>query len=579
LSFLQQSLTILLTSVGNEAIHGFGRDLRRRAPHWQLVGTDMRADAAGFALCDRHHVVPARSDSSYLARIVELCAAEKVDLLLPLSTRDQDYFSSEPVRRALGELPVVVSSAEAIARANTKIALFETVGQACGLLPAGQVVEDPGAAMDALRDLVAEHGAALLKQDDSTGGRGMLRVGRPDSDAAPVSGAEWLSLQGAESVLQQQQESGGGSWPRQAVAWLPGEEFSVDLLCDKGEVLAGVVRLRRASRGGLATDAETVPAPDVLAAASEVARIAELSYVNNVQLRRDAAGQPRLLEVNPRIPGTIGLTVQAGLNLPLAACCQALGESLSLPEPELGLRAFRHGEALYALRRFGSAASAGPPAVRSLLDFIVGDEPVFVLWDLDGTLVRLDVELREIARWKEQLQEQFGALGWSGGWSPLLPSLEGALALAGASLAAAAAEELCAQAYQRLDAWEAAAVRGVEPVTEVAELLTGLTRCEVHMALVSNNGPSAVAQGLACLDAHLNAIGAGTNGLSAVVSRGPEHAAKPAPAMLSEAVRLLERQHGEPSRIVCIGDSPGDLAAARALSAATCVPVDFLSFG
>ncbi len=45
------------------------------------------------------------------------------------------------------------------------------------------------------------------------------------------------------------------------------------------------------------------------------------------------------------------------------------------------------------------------------------------------------------------------------------------------------------------------------------------------------------------------------------------------------AVRLLERQHGEPSRIVCIGDSPGDLAAARALGAGASVPVDFLSLG
>jgi len=237
----------------------------------------------------------------------------------------------------------------------------------------------------------------------------------------------------------------------------------------------------------------------------------------------------------------------------------------------------RHGDALYVLRRFGSEASAGPPQGASLLDLIVGDEPVFVLWDLDGTLVRLDVAPREIALWKEQLQEHFGALGWSEGWSPLLPSLEGALALAAAALSPEEAQALYAETYQRLDAWEAAALRGVEVVPEVVELLTALTRCEVHMAVVSNNGPSAVAQGLAGLDAHLNAVGAGTSGLSAVVSLGPGHAAKPAAAMLSEAVRLLERQHGEPSRIVCIGDSPGDLVAARELSATAGLPVDFLS--
>jgi len=72
LSCLERPLTILLTSVGNEAVHGFARDLRRRAPQWALVGTDMREDAAGYALCDRSHVVPPRSDPGYLEVIQRL---------------------------------------------------------------------------------------------------------------------------------------------------------------------------------------------------------------------------------------------------------------------------------------------------------------------------------------------------------------------------------------------------------------------------------------------------------------------------------------------------------------------------
>jgi len=574
---LERPVTILLTSVGNEAVHGFARDLRRRAPTWQLVGTDMREDAPGYALCDRWHVVPPRSDPGYLDAILGLCAQESVDLLLPLSTRDQDYFSAAEVRAALGDLPVVISSAEAVARANTKIALFEAVGEASALLPAGQVVRDVAEALQALTALVGAHGAALLKEDASTGGRGMLRVGRPAADAAPVAGVEWLGLERARAQLETEARSGAGTWPRQAVAYLPGEEYSVDVLCERGDVLAGVVRLRFASRGGLATDAQTVDAPDVMAAAEQVVRATGLSYVNNVQFRRDAEGLPRLLEVNPRIPGTIGLTVQAGLNLPLAACCLALGERLELPEPELGLRASRHGEVLYTQRSFGPGAADAATSRGPLCERIVGDEPTFVLWDLDGTLVRLDVELHEIARWKEQLQEQFEPLGWSGGWSPLLPSLEAALDLATSSLAEAEAQALRADTYARLDEWEAAALGGASVITEVAELLTALSRSEVHMALVSNNGPSAVARGLAVLEAHLVATGAGTSGLSAVVPRAATLAAKPSADMLAEAVRQLEHQHGEPWRLVCIGDSPGDLAAARALSQANGLPVDFLA--
>jgi phosphoglycolate phosphatase-like HAD superfamily hydrolase len=337
-----------------------------------------------------------------------------------------------------------------------------------------------------------------------------------------------------------------------------------------------VVRLRLASRGGLATDSVVVDDADVMDAAHAVVRATGLSYVANVQFRRDASGAPRLLEVNPRIPGTIGLSVNAGLNLPLAAMCQALGEKLPLPEPQVGLRAIRHGDVLYTLHRFGAQPGAGHEHCGALPELIEGDEPTFVLWDLDGTLVRLQVGLDDIAVWKQSLQERFESFGWTGGWSPLLPSLEAALEQAAGQLSDQQAEELRQQCYLELDQWEAAALRGVSVVHEVVRLLTDLSRCELHMALVSNNGPMAVARGLSILDEHLSAIGAGTTGFSALLARGPGLRAKPCDDMFVESVRLLERQHGEASRIVCIGDAPGDLAAAAALHVSTGLPVDYL---
>ena len=579
-SCLQRPLTVLLTSVGNEALPGFGHDLRLRAPTWRLIGTDMRDDPTRTRRCDAFHRVPARSDPAYLPELLRICQLEQVDLLLPLSTRDQDFFSApstqEAIRSALGPVPVVVSDEDAVARANTKIALFECMGADSALLPPSRVVDGPDQALAALKELCAEHGAALLKADQGTGAQGMLRVGRPGADAAPAEDALWLSIERAQQELSAEQGAGSGLWPRQVVAYLPGAEYSVDVLCDAGEVLAGVVRLRLASRGGLATDSVVVADADVMEAARAVVRATRLSYVANVQFRRDASGAPRLLEVNPRIPGTIGLSVNGGLNLPLAAMCQALGEKLPLPEPSLGLRALRHGDVLYTLHRFGAQPGADHEHCGALPELIEGDEPTFVLWDLDGTLVRLQVGLDDISAWKQSLQERFEDFGWTGGWSPLLPSLEAALEQAADQLSDQQAEELRQQCYSDLDQWEEAALRGVLVADEVVRLLTDLSRCELHMALVSNNGPLAVGRGLSALDEHLSAIGAGTTGLSAVVARGPGLRAKPCEDMFVAALRLLERQHGEAARIVCVGDAPGDLDAAAALHRSIGLPVDFL---
>ena len=135
----------------------------------------------------------------------------------------------------------------------------------------------------------------------------------------------------------------GARWPQLANAYLPGDEYSVDVLCDEGRVLASVVRRRDAAVGGLATTAQVVDEPDVDAAAREVVEAVGLSHVANVQFRRDAEGAPRLLEINPRTPGTIGLSVAAGFNLPLAAFARALGGELELPPaPRYGLSCFRY---------------------------------------------------------------------------------------------------------------------------------------------------------------------------------------------------------------------------------------------
>lgn len=368
----ERRVVVMLTSVGNEAIHGFASDLRRRAPRWELVGTDMRADAAGLYVCDQAFTVPPAHSPEYLTAMAELCDRVGADVVLPLSTRDQDLFCRSEVRAALGDRPTVVSPPEKMNVANRKIALFEHLGASHPLLPDHRIVDSPADAVDALSELTARYGAALLKSDIGTGGEGILFVGEPPPDPTSTHGRIFRPLEAvraaAEGGLPALQpdlvmvapmaEQPPGAYPKLAVAHLPGAEYSVDLLSSDGNVLAGAVRLRRAAVGGLALVAETVDAPDVFEAGREVVQATGVSFVNNVQFRRDAAGAPRLIEMNPRIPGTVGLTVEAGLNLPLAAIALALGVHVPLPSPELGVNVMRYHGSVFTRRPAPPAAAA-----------------------------------------------------------------------------------------------------------------------------------------------------------------------------------------------------------------------------
>jgi carbamoyl-phosphate synthase large subunit len=134
--------------------------------------------------------------------------------------------------------------------------------------------------------------------------------------------------------------------PMHVAEYLPGREFSVDVLCRNGETLSTIVRDRLATVGGMATHAVVIDHPEAEKTARQVVELIGLSYVVNVQFRCDRHGVPRLMEVNPRIPGTIGLTVAAGVNMPYLAVKQALGEEFVPRQAVVGTEVIKYWNAL-----------------------------------------------------------------------------------------------------------------------------------------------------------------------------------------------------------------------------------------
>ena len=110
---------------------------------------------------------------------------------------------------------------------------------------------------------------------------------------------------------------------------LPGEEYSVDVIADaNGGIVAAVPRTRARVDSGVAIAGRTVRDPELEDTAAAVARAIGLVGVANVQLRRDRSGRAMLLEVNPRFPGALPLTIAAGVDIPSLVVDLFLGETL-----------------------------------------------------------------------------------------------------------------------------------------------------------------------------------------------------------------------------------------------------------
>jgi carbamoyl-phosphate synthase large subunit len=111
--------------------------------------------------------------------------------------------------------------------------------------------------------------------------------------------------------------------------YLPGEEYSVDVYVrGDGRVIAAVPRERMKTDSGIAVTARTVDVPEVIEAARRVAEEIGVRYVANVQFKRAADGIFKLLEVNPRFPGTLPLTIAAGVDMPKLMVDEVAGRKL-----------------------------------------------------------------------------------------------------------------------------------------------------------------------------------------------------------------------------------------------------------
>lgn len=340
-------LRCLCTSVGNDgfvAVHAalkafYGETIT-------IIGCDIRPDAYGLYLADKGYLVPERDSRDFSEKLMEILRREKCSVIYPLSTFDQEYFATH--RRFFEEnsIRVVVSDLGSVSTANDKLKLYELCRQVGIPVAAYVPLYEPSLLGNALEQLHYPKQPVVFKLSRSTAARGLAIIRKGGSIFESIHRSNGLPNMSAEELSNTLAQMGWSSGI--LCEYLPGDEYSVDVLSCKGEPLVSVVRKRYASSGGLALHAEVVDEPEVRRLAEAVVQELKLSYTSNIQVRKNSENVPCLMEVNPRIPGTIGLTVEAGVNMPAIALELVLGRTIpSRFSISYGVRIMRYWGGFY----------------------------------------------------------------------------------------------------------------------------------------------------------------------------------------------------------------------------------------
>lgn len=290
---------VLVTGAGGPAAIAAMKSLGAD-PSVELLAADMDPWAAGLYLVPpaARTLIPAGADPDFTSVLLARCQALGVDVVLPTVDAELRPLAQARPQYAAEGIDLLLAPGRALDVILDKLAL----AQRCAGVVRVPKTELFGPAVDpALLTY-----PVIVKPRTGSGSRGVITVG---------SAVELAALERSPTLLVQE--------------FLPGEEYSIDVLADaSGHVIASVPRLRARVDSGVSVGGRTVRDEELSSFGRAVAQATGLTYVANVQCKRDAAGRPALLEVNPRMPGTLGLTIASGVDMPRLALAALRGQPL-----------------------------------------------------------------------------------------------------------------------------------------------------------------------------------------------------------------------------------------------------------
>lgn len=288
-------MRILITGAGGPSAVSVWKSLSKEH---DIYMADMDPCAAGLYLVpeNRRFLIPRGDSPVFIPQLVALCQQKKIEILI--STVDAELSVIAEHRHQLETLGVIVplSSLDALKTCRDKYALL-SLCQKTGYTPT----------------------FALYSSELSLDEFPFPCFVKPRRGAGSVGAVVIHNQQALEQI------PNDSSYLIQEL--LPGEEYSVDVyIHSDGRPIAAVPRLRMKVDSGIAVAAQTRIIPQLATMALEIAQLVGIKYVANIQFKADKQGQFKLLEINPRFPGTLPLTAAAGVDMPQLLINDVLGK-------------------------------------------------------------------------------------------------------------------------------------------------------------------------------------------------------------------------------------------------------------
>ena len=339
-----REVTVLITACGNVYMPGTTASIRNNGERKiRLIGADMNHDDTILQMVDQYYQVPRGDDPNYAKVLLDICIKEHVDVVIPIMSAELVALAeNEEMFRNAG-VTLSISNLESLKIANNKLALFEYMK--ANNIPVPKfwmvnAVEDVDAAIEHIGVPV------VFKTTEGSGSRGM-RIIDPSKSRFDILFHEkptsaYVTLQDFKETLQE-----GDMPPMLAMEYLPGHEYTVDMLCDNGKVLYNMCRRGLNVQTSIILDGVVEDKPEITNLCAQVAEKLKLTGNIGFDVKERADGTPVIMECNPRATAGVSEFTASGVNLLYLNIKRCLGEPLPEVTPKYGVIMKRRYQEMY----------------------------------------------------------------------------------------------------------------------------------------------------------------------------------------------------------------------------------------
>lgn len=324
-----RSLTVLLSAAGSPTMPGQLRCFRNNGERdIKIVGVDMADDPTIGFMVDKYYKVPEATNEKYVDVLLDICRKENVDIYFPNISAEVSAVAERVSEFSQIGTKVSIADQSVVDLVNNKLHAYDYFKKFGLALPNYYPVHTISDFENGCKQLGYPEKPACLKLVSNSGSRG-VRIIDASRDRYQIFAHEkpnsfFTSYEDMMSIL----KSSNRLDEMMLVEYMPGNEYTVDLLAENGKVLYMVGRENVVSLMSIAQRSIVSRIDSAYEMCKEIVKL--LNYTGNIgfDFMKNADGIPVLMDINPRLTATVSVIAAAGVNLPYLRVKQLLGERL-----------------------------------------------------------------------------------------------------------------------------------------------------------------------------------------------------------------------------------------------------------